>query len=94
VLDSVVAGATAAVAALAWGPATAVTVVVGIGVFILTLAGFVGLAAWMVGEMRQKSLPGSRRRLSNRADTETIRLRAEPIILRTFASQLARRRSH
>jgi hypothetical protein len=51
VLDSVVAGATAAVAVLALGTATAVTVVVGIGVFVLTLAGFVGLAAWTVGRM-------------------------------------------
>jgi len=52
VLDSVVAGATAAVAVLAVGTTTGVTVVVGIGVFALTLAGFVRLAAWTVGEMR------------------------------------------
>jgi hypothetical protein len=51
VLDSVVAGATAAVAALALGTGTAVTVAVGIGVFALTLAGFVGLSAWMFGQM-------------------------------------------
>jgi hypothetical protein len=53
VLDSVVAGATLAVAALAVGTATAVAVVVGIGVFVLTLAGFVRLAGWTVGQMRE-----------------------------------------
>jgi hypothetical protein len=52
VLDSVVAGATAAVAALALGTTTAVTVGIGSGVFVLTLAGFVGLATLMVGQMR------------------------------------------
>jgi hypothetical protein len=52
VLDSVVAGATAAIAAVALDAGTAVAVVVGIGGFALTLGGFVSFALWSVKRMR------------------------------------------
>jgi hypothetical protein len=54
VLDSVVAGATAAIAALGLGVGTAGSVAVGIGAFALTLAGFIAFAVWSVGGMRRK----------------------------------------
>lgn len=52
VLDSVVAGAVVAIAALALGAGTAGTVVVGIAGFAVTLAGFVAFAVRTVGRMR------------------------------------------
>jgi hypothetical protein len=53
VLDSVVAGAVAAIAALGLGAGTASAAAVGIGVFALTLAAFVVYAVVAVGAMRR-----------------------------------------
>lgn len=52
VLDSVVAGAIAAIAALALGTGTAPTVAVGIAGFLVALVGFVAFGARSVGRMR------------------------------------------
>ena len=52
VLDSVVAGAVVAIAALALGAGTASTVMVGVAGFAVTLAGFVAFAVRTVGRMR------------------------------------------
>jgi hypothetical protein len=54
VLDSVIAGATAAIAALGLGTGTAAAVGVGIACFALTLAGFVAFAVWAVSGMRRR----------------------------------------
>ena len=54
VLDSVIAGATAAIAALGLGAGTGAAVGVGIVGFSLTLAGFVAFAVWAVGGMRRR----------------------------------------
>jgi hypothetical protein len=53
VLDCVIAGAVAAIAALGLGAGTAGAVAVGIVSFALTLAGFVTFAVWAVGRMRR-----------------------------------------
>jgi hypothetical protein len=54
VLDSVIAGATAAIAALGLGAGTGAAVGAGIVGFSLTLAGFVAFAVWAVGGMRRR----------------------------------------
>ena len=53
VLDSVIAGAVAAIAALGLGAGTAGAVAVGIVSFALTLAGFVAFAVRAIGRMRR-----------------------------------------
>jgi len=53
VLDSVVAGAIAAIAALALGAGTAATVGIGIAIFVLTLAAFMAMGAWLVSLVRR-----------------------------------------
>jgi hypothetical protein len=54
VLDSVVSGATAAIAALGLGAGTAISVAVGVVVSALTLAAFVAFAVWAVGKRRNR----------------------------------------
>jgi hypothetical protein len=54
VLDSVIAGAVAAIGALGLGAGTAGAVAVGIVAFVLTLAAFVAFAVWAVGRMRRR----------------------------------------
>jgi hypothetical protein len=53
VLDSVVAGAIAAIAALALRAGTAASVGIGIAIFILTLGAFLALGAWLVNLVRR-----------------------------------------
>jgi hypothetical protein len=54
VLDSVIAGAVAAIGALGLGAGTAGAVAVGIVAFVLTLVAFVAFAVWAVGRMRRR----------------------------------------
>jgi hypothetical protein len=54
VLDSVIAGAVAAIGALGLGAGTAGAVAVGIVAFVLTLAAFVAFAVSAVGRMRRR----------------------------------------
>jgi hypothetical protein len=52
VLDAVVAGAIAAIAALGIGAGTAASVGIGVGIFVLTLVGFAALAVWTINLFR------------------------------------------
>jgi hypothetical protein len=68
VLDSVVAGAVAAIAALGLGAGTAVAVVVGIVTFAITVAAFVAFAVWAISQLRRRIVVRFPKPPNNRAD--------------------------